>query len=761
MRYIKPPKSADLGLPLTPKELATFIDECIDQPPWRANADREADYADGNQLDTELLRKLKATGVPPAKEDIIGPAIRAICGYEAKTRTDWRITPDGDPDGQDVSDALNYRVNQAERYSKADFAMSEAFKPQAGVGLGWVEVARSSDPFAYNKRCRYVHRNEIFWDMRSREIDLSDAGWLIREKFTKRTRAMSAFPKHREAIEQAEMTSGLGGYSGYVTEGGHSTSLYDGLDRNRAWTTREQAWYRKETDEVCILEVWYRRWVTGIVLKMKGGRVVEFDMENPNHQAAVATGAGFLERTTIARVRRAYWMGPICLHDSESPYPHPHFPYVPFWGYREDMTNVPFGLIRGMLFSQDNLNSTLAKLRWGLASVMTVRTKGAVAMSDDQFRKQIARPDADIILNPEAMAEEGAMFDVRRDFQLNAQQFQMMDDARRSVQRVSPVTPAFQGQEGTARSGVQEATQVEQSEIGVADLMDNFKTARTLVGEMLLAMEIEDLSEQEETIVIEGDTLNPARSVVLNHPERDPDTGIMYLSNDVARTRMKVALEDVPSTASFRAQQLQALTEVTKSLPPEYQKVLVPFLVDLLDSPRKKQIVEALRAAADGGQQDPEQIKDMVKQELMYDLRLREVEVKERESDAKIQDTVAAAVLKGVQAAFSSMQAANQLAMNPGIAPVADKVMQTANYQAPASPDDPNFIATDTVAAQQMKEPFFQPQANAAAPAIVQGDEIPPVEQNTSPAFPPVPQQPSSGMTGIETATPADNLTTV
>lgn len=759
MRYTKPPKTADLGAPLLPKELAAIIDECIDQPQWRANADKEADYADGNQLDTALLRKLQDTGVPPAKEDIIGPAIRAICGYEAKTRTDWRVTPDGDPDGQDVGDALNYRLNQAERYSKADEAMSEAFKPQAGVGLGWVEVARSSDVFGYNKRCRYVHRNEIYWDMRAKESDLSDATWLIRERFIKRSRAMASFPSHRNQIEQAEMTSGLGGYGGYVTEGGHSTSLYDGLHRNRAWTTREQAWYRKETDEVCILEVWYRRWVECVVLKMKGGRVVEFDMENPKHQVAVATGAGFLERTVVARVRRSYWMGPVCLHDSASPYPHQHFPYVPFWGYREDMTNVPFGLIRGMLFPQDNLNSTQAKLRWGLASVMTVRTKGAVAMSDEQFRRQIARPDADIILNPEAMAEEGAMFDVRRDFQLNAQQFQMMDDARRSIQRVSPVTPAFQGQEGTARSGVQEATQVEQSEVSIADLMDNFKAGRTMVGELLLAMEIEDLAEEEDaTIVIEGDTLNPARKVVLNHPERDPETGMLYLSNDVSRTRMKVALEDVPSTASFRAQQLQALTEVTKALPPEYQKVLVPFVVDVMDSPRKKQIVEALRAAADAGQQDPEAIREMVKQELMYDLKLRELDMKERESDAKIKKLVAEAVQTGVQAAFSSMSAATQVAQFPMAAPIADKILQNAGYQPAPGGVDPNIPIppADQTAAMNIKSPFIQGQGPFGAEVAGAAE----VDQNTSPTFPPVPPEPGTGQTGIETATPADNLST-
>jgi len=36
---------------------------------------------------------------------------------------------------------------------------------------------------------------------------------------------------------------------------------------------------------------------------------------------------------------------------------------------------------------------------------------------------------------------------------------------------------------------------------------------------------------------------------------------------------------------------------------------------------------------------------------------------------------------------------------------------------------------------------------------------LPPgVQQNTSPNFPPVPQQPASGMGGIETATVADNV---
>ena len=39
-----------------------------------------------------------------------------------------------------------------------------------------------------------------------------------------------------------------------------------------------------------------------------------------------------------------------------------------------------------------------------------------------------------------------------------------------------------------------------------------------------------------------------------------------------------------------------------------------------------------------------------------------------------------------------------------------------------------------------------------------QGADLGDVQTNTSPAFPPVPQQAEQGMTGIETTTTADNL---
>lgn len=724
--------------PITVDEFAQFVREAINQPPWRSNADKEADYADGNQLDSELLQRQKMLGIPPAKENIIGPAIRAVCGYEAKTRTDWRVTPDGDPQGQDVADALNYRLNQAERHSHADRALSDAFRSAATVGIGWVEVTRASNALQFPYKCRAVHRNEIWWDMQSVEPDLEDARWLFRRRWVDRQRAARMFPKHVTIILHSA-DKWIADLAGEMLEGGQSTGLAQAIDAERAWTVQEDNWYNDENQQVCITELWYRRWTEVTILRAHTGRAVEYDMSNPAHDAMLQAQRGVLERQIIPKMRRAYWMGPHLLHDGPTPHPHQHFPYVLVWGNREDMTGIPYGLVRDMLFPQDNLNASISKLRWGMSATRTERTKGAVAMSDEVFRRMAARVDADIILDAQHMAQPGARFEVKRDFQLNAQQFDLMNDSRRAMERVSGITAAFQGQKGTAASGIQEQTQLEQSQVAVADLMDNFKEARRMVGELLMSLIITDMGKAEQTIVIEGDTLNPPRTVVLNHPEIDPDTGIQYLSNDVQRTRLMVALEDVPSSSSFRAQQLSALSESVKSLPQELQTVVMPFMIDLMDLPRKDQIVEAIRNATT--QTNPEQLREQIKQELMFELKERELALREREIAAREKLIAAQTVQTGVQASFSAIQTGAQIAQMPQIAPIADVVMQSAGYQRP-NPlgDDPNF--------PQPTAPAVAEQAQAA----------PEVRQNTSPTFPPVPDDGASPMQGIETPETADNI---
>lgn len=755
---------ADGAAPLTLDEYKEYLDEIEQQPVWRAAADKEADYADGNQLDTELLRAQAERGIPPAIEDMIGPALLSIQGYEAKTRTDWRVTPNGQPGGQDVADALNFKLNEAERNSKADKACSNAFRPQIGVGLGWVEVARESNPFKYPYRCNAVHRNEIHWDFAAQEDDLSDARYLLRRRWMHPSRAARSFPKQKAVILEVGKhgSNWWAQFDVSALDGGDSTGLRNAWHESaRSWSVSEDRWYNALNKEVCIGELWYRRWVEVGVITTPDGRVVEYDESNPAHNYALATGLTKYTKAVVARVRRSYWMGPHLLHDSESPYSHTHFPYVPFWGFREDSTRVPYGYVRGAIYQQDSLNSGTATLRWGMGAVRTERTKGAVAMTDAQFRKQVARRDADIVLDAQHMAQSGARFEVKRDYELTQQHFAMLDSARAAIDRISP--SAFAGRDGTATSGLQEQTQVEQANQTLGAMMDNFRAGRTQVGEMLLSMLIEDMGSQEQVVVIEGDAVTQDRSVVINKPEVDPDTGYSYLSNDLQRTRLLVGLEDVPSSATYRGQQLNALSELGKSLPDQYKAAITPYIVSLTDVPFKKDLIESLRAVSQ--QETPEQAEERTKKAVDdalvkagNELKGRELDLKEARNDAEIKKIMAQAVQVGVQAAFSAMQGGAQVAQMPMIAPIADEIMKGAGYQLPTPGGmDPNFPVPTAAAAMNLRSPYTQGQgaehgSEQIAPAI------PAVQQNTSPAFPPVPQQASSGMQGIETQATGDNL---
>ena len=104
------------------------------------------------------------------------------------------------------------------------------------------------------------------------------------------------------------------------------------------------------------------------------------------------------------------------------------------------------------------------------------------------------------------------------------------------------------------------------------------------------------------------------------------------------------------------------------------------------------------------------------------------------------------------------------MAQVPLIAPIADEVMKGAGYQRPnPGGQDPNFPVPGEAAAMQMRDPYVQGQgrpADAAPLAEQEADDAPGMEvrQNTSPAFPPVPQQAPTGMQGIETPSATDNL---
>ncbi len=82
-------------------------------------------------------------------------------------------------------------------------------------------------------------------------------------------------------------------------------------------------------------------------------------------------------------------------------------------------------------------------------------------------------------------------------------------------------------------------------------------------------------------------------------------------------------------------------------------------------------------------------------------------------------------------------------------------IMKGAGYQRPnPMGDDPNFPTAEQTAARNIRSAHILEGEGAQ----VGSEAIAKVQQNTSPMNPPVPQQGSTGMQGIETQRTSDNM---
>jgi hypothetical protein len=276
-------------------------------------------------------------------------------------------------------------------------------------------------------------------------------------------------------------------------------------------------------------------------------------------------------------------------------------------------------------------------------------------------RREAARPDAMHVLDPQKLAQ-GGLFKVETDFQLNTQQYNALVDKRQALKNVAGVYASFEGNQKGSISGVAANTLVEQSTQTLAEIFDNYQFARRQVGDLLMSLIIEDIGDKPTEVKIDNE-INGTKTVKLNVPD---ERGM--LTNDVQRAKLRVALSDVPGTASYREQRLLRLTELTRSLPENLQALVIDFVMAATDLPERGEIVKRLRKALNLGDQEapktPEEqaamaqaqaeqaeVAQMQKAAANLDLQDREAKVlKTRAEAARAQATADAATEERAEA---------------------------------------------------------------------------------------------------------------
>lgn len=579
---------ARAGMPLP--TLERFLEDLRWEGAWRTEADRAAEYYDSNQLDPDTVEALEEKGLGPLIRNIVKPTVDAVLGMEERTRTDWKLVSDYD-DEQDVADALSVKVAEAERETNADRAISDAYAGQIKSGFAAVEVARSSNPFLYQYRVKHIHRREIYWDPRSRENDWSDARFILRKRWFDVDVAAAYFPQHARLLKHT--VEGWAGWEELARLSDYDTTeLVRAHDIERSSSIEQMEWLDTTRGRVCIYELWYRTFHRGFVLKLPRGRTIEFNRANPQHLALASSGLIDPIEAVYDKIRCAYFVGPHRLADFGTK--RRRYPYIPFWGYREDKTGIPYGLIRSMTSVQDEINARLAKMMWLLSSRRTVIDEDAPATKYNthaELSREVARADAYIVLNKDR--RNANAFSVDENLQLAEAQHRAMVDAVNAMPAVSGVFAPLLGQNTTTTAASAISQLIDQGTTTLAEINGNYTMARRMVGEELVTLIREDLAGREQEVTV--DTGVTKRHVFINRKAVDPKTGVDILENNVEAAQIKVQLADTPSHESYRQQQFAQLSEIAKSLPPDVQAFIVPFIIEASDMPKRREIAKLLR----------------------------------------------------------------------------------------------------------------------------------------------------------------------
>lgn len=614
------------------------------QPKWRYDSDIDADYYDGAQISTEVEARLRQAGIPPQDSNLIKPTINAVLGLEARSRTDYKVTSD-DESQEEIAVGLSARLKEIESESRADRAMSDAYSSMIRAGIGWVEVSRETDPSKYPYRVREIHRNEIFWDWSAREPDLSDARYLRRDKWVDIPYAVSAFPEHQELIENA-----WNGWNSVDVYDGDNTGMVRAYEVERQWGHTHDEFLNRDAGLVKLSELWYRYYEQVPVMYLPDGKAIEYNEANPYHQQAVALGLVQVQKAMMPRVRVAIWLGPHKLMDVPTPLPHNGFPYVPFWCFRKDRSRTPYGLVRDMRGPQDQIIDLDILLYEVMNSVKVEVDNDALDLVQNSYQdlaENINSLRSVTVLN--AMRRNPNGFRVTREHALAAQVFQLVQERKRRIEEVGGVYRAMLGDSTQATSGVAINNLVEQGSTVLAEPNDNFRYARRIVGQQLIEFAKADMIGKPSRIAVREGARQ--KTVYFNH-EIQTENGPV-IENDIATAQVKVVLEDIPATPTYRAQQLQAFTAIVQAAPPIYQAVLYPIMLELSDVPNRHEVADQLRRVGNvPGPMTPEQ-------EALEAQKMQEAEAIQQQIIALEMQLKAAQVAKE-QAAAMKLQAEAQ-----------------------------------------------------------------------------------------------------
>lgn len=694
---------------------------------WAREVDRQAanrreqaideDFYDSIQWTEEDQQTLRDRGQMPLVFNVTATTIDWVLGSEKRARTDFKVLPRRKEDGQPAqkkSELLKY-LSDANR---DPFEESQAFEDAAKVGIGWMEDGFQGDDEGEPIYSRYENWRNMLWDSTATRLDLEDARYIGRSKWIDLDVACAIFPKRKgllnRSVDDSETFYTFDAYGDEVMDQHEN----EAMNRGDGGSIADVA-SNFQRRRLRVFEMWIKMPVNANKLKggMFSGEI--YDEYSPGHVDSVEAGEGEVVTKPMMRIYVVLFTTAGLLWVSPSPYRHNRFPFTPIWCKRRGRDRMPYGLVRNIRDIQSDINKRASKALHILSTNKVVMENGAVD-DIDEFREEIARPDAIIIKNA------GKELDINADRDLGQWHLELMSRNIQMVQQVGGVTDENLGRTTNAVSGRAIEARQSQGALATSGLFDNQRLARQVRGEKKLSI-MEQFMSQEKQFRITNSRGGPEYVKVNDGlPE-----------NDIVRTKADFVISEEDWRASVREAQLDHLLDLVGKLAPVAPQVAIvtlDLIVEAMDIPQRDELVKRIRQVTgmtdpDAEEDDPEQIQRKQAAEQQSALEMQQVMAQLRKLVASAAKEEAQAAKIAAETAGANMntqkqaiEAAGTVAAVPAVADVADLLLHEAGYQSRTEQEDTlSKVAQVAQAEQQQQAQQTQP----AGPVPAQSDQAP------------------------------------
>jgi hypothetical protein len=664
--------------------------EVIRQEAHRAEMARDFDFYDGIQLSEEMVAHLEERGQTPLVFNVIANVVNWMLGTERRARTDYRILPreeGASKNAEKKTQLLKYLSD----VNRSPFGWSRAFADACKGGVGWIEDGVQEEDEGEPIYSRYESWRNIIWDSAATELDLSDARYIFRAKWTDVDTAIAMFPDRAAQIRHSSTTS-LAMTRALDMMGDLPMDQHEIEMSQQSYSTDVSGIHQRE--RVRLIEAWYRTPVEDQY--MQGGQFSGelYDSQSEGHVSDILYGRAQVVKKRRMRVQVAIMTEEHMLFMGKSPYRHNRYPFTPIWCYRRDRDNLPYGLIRQMRDPQIDINNRASKALHILNSNKVVMDEGAVA-DLEQFEQEVSRPDAIIVKKP------GKELILDADRGMDQAHLELMSRSISLIQSMTGVTDENMGRTTNATSGKAIIARQDQGSLATAPIFDNLRFARQVSGEKAVSL-IEQYMTEVRQFRITNMRGNP-QYIQINDglPE-----------NDIAMTKADFIITEDDFAATIRqaqVEELMALVAQMGSTSPEMVFAILDLVVEIMDIPQREEIVRRIRQITgqtdpdeDPNNPEPETIARQQAQEeeaqfqkamAMAELEKKQGEAKRvmaeaekasaaaREITARIRQIIAATEGESVETQVRALEAASRLLQAPVLGSMADVVLDSAGYQ--------------------------------------------------------------------------------